>query len=71
MCLAVPAKVNKINKNTAEIESFGVKKEVDITLIPGVKIDDYVIVHAGFAIQIVDKEDALITQGYFKDYFNE
>ena len=71
MCLAVPAKVNKINKNTAEIESFGVKKEVDITLIPGVKIDDYVIVHAGFAIQIVDKEDALITQGYFKDYTNE
>jgi hydrogenase expression/formation protein HypC len=71
MCLAVPAKVNKINKNTAEIESFGVKKEVDITLIPDVKIDDYVIVHAGFAIQIVDKEDALITQGYFKDYFNE
>lgn len=71
MCLAVPAKVNKINKNTAEIESFGVKKEVDITLIPDVEIDDYVIVHAGFAIQIVDKEDALITQGYFKDYFNE
>ena len=71
MCLAVPAKVKKINKNTAEIESFGVKKEVDITLIPGVGIDDYVIVHAGFAIQIVDKEDALITQGYFKDYTRE
>jgi len=71
MCLAVPAKVNKINKNIAEIESFGVKKEVDITLIPGVGIDDYVIVHAGFAIQIVDKEDALITQGYFKDYTRE
>ncbi len=71
MCLAVPAKVNKINKNIAEIESFGVKKEVDITLIPDVEIDDYVIVHAGFAIQIVDKEDALITQGYFKDYTRE
>jgi len=71
MCLAVPAKVKKINKNTAEIESFGVKKEVDITLIPDVEIDDYVIVHAGFAIQIVDKEDALITQGYFKDYICE
>ena len=71
MCLAIPAKVNKINKNIAEIESFGVKKEVDITLIPDVEIDDYVIVHAGFAIQIVDKEDALITQGYFKDYTRE
>ncbi|MBC8388316.1 MAG: HypC/HybG/HupF family hydrogenase formation chaperone [Actinobacteria bacterium] len=71
MCLAVPAKVNKINKNIAEIESFGVKKEVDITLIPDVGIGDYVIVHAGFAIQIVDKEEALITQGYFKDYIDE
>jgi hydrogenase expression/formation protein HypC len=71
MCLAVPAKVNKINKNTAEIESFGVIKNVDITLIPEVKINDYVIVHAGFAIQIIDKDEAMITEGYWKDYFEK
>lgn len=71
MCLAIPAKVNKINGNTAEVESFGVTKKVDISLTPEVKVGDYVIVHAGFAIQLMDKKDALITQGYWKDYFNE
>jgi hydrogenase expression/formation protein HypC len=71
MCLAIPAKVNKINKNIAEIESLGVTKKVDISLIPDVKIGDYVIVHAGFAIQIIDKEEALITEGYWKDYLEE
>jgi hydrogenase expression/formation protein HypC len=71
MCLAIPAKVNKINKNIAEIESLGVIKKVDISLIPDVKIGDYVIVHAGFAIQIIDKEEALITEGYWKDYLEE
>ena len=71
MCLAIPAKVNKINKNIAEIESLGVTKKVDISLVPDVKIGDYVIVHAGFAIQIIDKEEALITEGYWKDYLEE
>ena len=68
MCLAVPAEVKKIEENSAEIESFGVKQEVDISLIPDVKIGDFVIVHAGFAIQIIDREEALITQQYLKDY---
>ncbi|MCL4377556.1 MAG: HypC/HybG/HupF family hydrogenase formation chaperone, partial [Actinobacteria bacterium] len=65
------AKVNKINKNIAEIESLGVIKNVDISLVPEVKTGDYVIVHAGFAIQIIDKEEALITEGYWKEYFEK
>ena len=71
MCLAIPAKINKINGNTAEVESFSVTKKVDVSLTPEAKVGDYVIVHAGFAIQLMDKKDALITQGYLKDYFNE
>ena len=71
MCLAIPAEVKKITGNSAEIESFGVKKNVDISLIPGVKIGDYVIVHAGFAIQIIDRDEALITQDYLKDYIED
>ena len=71
MCLAIPAKVNKINKNIAEIESLGVVKEVDITLVPDAKIGDYVIVHAGFAIQIIDKKEASITKGYWKEFLEE
>ena len=71
MCLAIPAKINKINGSIAEVESLGVIKKVDISLIPKAKIGDFVIVHAGFAIQLIDKEDALITQGYWRDYLNE
>ncbi|MDZ7838248.1 MAG: HypC/HybG/HupF family hydrogenase formation chaperone [Actinomycetota bacterium] len=44
MCLAIPAKVIKIENNSAEVETLGVTKTVDITLIPEVKKDDYVLV---------------------------
>jgi hydrogenase expression/formation protein HypC len=71
MCLAIPARINRINKNIAEVESFGVKKEVDVTLVPDAKVGNYVIVHAGFAIQIIDEEDALISQGYWKEILEE
>ena len=71
MCLAVPAKIIKIKKNISEIESLGVIKEVDITLVPDAKIGDYVIVHAGFAIQVINKKEASITEGYWKEYLEE
>ena len=71
MCLAIPARVINISKHTAIIESLGVEKEVDITLLPDLKKYDYVIVHAGFAIQVIDKEEALVTQGYWKEWLDE
>ena len=70
MCLAIPAKILEIKGNTALIESLGVKKEVEISLIPDAKKGDYVIVHAGFAIQIIEKEEALATQGYWKEWLD-
>jgi len=71
MCLAIPARVIKINKNIAEIESLGVKKEIDISLVPDAKVNDFVIVHAGFAIQIIDKDEAASIQNYWKEYLDE
>ena len=71
MCLAIPAKIIKINKNIAEVESYGVKKEIDISLTPDAKKGNFVIVHAGFAIQIIDKEDAVTMQNYWKEYLGE
>ena len=71
MCLAIPAKIIKINKKTATVETFGVKKEIDISLVPGVRTGDFVLVHAGFAIQSIDKEDALSIQNYWKEYLDE
>ena len=71
MCLAIPAKIININKNIAEVESLGVKKEIDISLTPDVKKGNFVIVHAGFAIQIIDKEDAVSIKNYWKEYLDE
>ena len=71
MCLAIPAKITKITKNIAEVETMGVKKDVDITLVPEVKTGDYVIVHAGFAIQAVEEKAALEAQGYWKEYLEQ
>lgn len=71
MCLAIPAKIIRINKNLAEIESMGVRKEIDITLVPDAVKGDFVIVHAGFAIQIIDKKEATAIKNYWKEYLNE
>ncbi len=71
MCLAIPAKINRINGNIAEIESLGVLKKVDISLLPDADVGDFVIVHAGFAIQVIDEEEALISQGYWQDFLDD
>jgi hydrogenase expression/formation protein HypC len=71
MCLAIPAKILWINKNIAEIESMGVKKEIDITLVPDARKGDYVLVHAGFAIQMIEKNEALAIENYWKEYLDD
>ncbi len=60
MCLAIPGKVVSINGTNAVIDFGGVRRETNISLVE-VKPGDYVIVHAGFAIQTVDESDALET----------
>lgn len=61
MCLAIPAKIIKITNSTADIEIGGIIKKVSLDLIDesvSLTIGDYVIIHAGFAIQKLDEEDA-------------
>ncbi len=60
MCLGVPAKVIMINNEnrTALVDSFGVPRWVGITLIPDVKVDDYVLIHAGYALEKIDLQEA-------------
>ena len=61
MCLAVPSKIIEINDTVAKVDVDGVIRETSIMLMDDVKIGDYVIVHAGFAINKIDEEVALQT----------
>ena len=58
MCLGIPMKVKKINGDFAEVESGRLLRTINIQMMPQIKIGDYVIVHAGFAIEKVDPKKA-------------
>lgn len=58
MCLAIPSKIVKIEDNVATIDVDGVQREASLMLLEDPKIGDYVIVHAGFAINKLNEEDA-------------
>ncbi len=59
MCVAVPAEVWKIEGSEAILDYGGVKRKANIDFLEDIKVGDYVIVHVGFAIQKLDKEEAL------------
>lgn len=58
MCLAIPVRILSIEGDTAVGEVGGVEREVSVMMTPGVQVGDYCIVHAGFAIQVVDQREA-------------
>lgn len=61
MCLAIPAKVISLNADKARVDfGEGVLREVNISLVSA-RIGDYVLVHAGYAIQVLDEKEALET----------
>ena len=66
MCLGVPMRVCSINGPSARVELGGVTKEISTMLLPSAKVGDYVIVHAGFAIERIDEEAAQQTIDYLR-----
>lgn len=58
MCLAIPMKIKRISGEFAEVETAGLTRRVNIQMLPRVKAGDYIIVHAGFAIEKVNPEKA-------------
>ena len=69
MCLAIPGKIVEIDKNKEHgIVDYGdgTKREVNVTLVE-VKIGDYVLVHAGFAIEVLDEKEAMETLDLFRE----
>ena len=67
MCLAVPMRIKKIQNDTAIAEADGLKREVNIQFIKNAKIGDYVVIHAGFAIEKVDEAKAKQTLEFFRE----
>jgi hydrogenase expression/formation protein HypC len=61
MCLAVPARITKIEGAMAEAEIGGITRRVSVVFTPDVKVGDYVVMHAGYAINILDQQEAEAT----------
>ena len=59
MCLAIPAKITEIDEgNMATVDILGVTRTISVDLTPAVKVGDFVLVHAGFAIEVVSEQAA-------------
>jgi hydrogenase expression/formation protein HypC len=67
MCLAVPAKIVSCESDSAVVDLHGNRVQVSIMLVPEAKLDDWVLVHAGFAIKVLDAEDAEETWRILED----
>ena len=71
MCLAVPGRVLDIEGTLAKVDfGHGTVREVDITLVE-VMVGQYVLVHTGYAIQIMDEEEARATLDLWKEIFEK
>lgn len=69
MCLAIPAQVKAINENNlATVDILGVTREVALDLTPSAEVGSYVLIHAGFAIEVVSEEAAQETLDLIKEF---
>jgi hydrogenase expression/formation protein HypC len=67
MCLAVPVKVIAIDGMEADVDIGGVERRVSIMLTPEVKVGDYVLLHTGYAINVIDEQRAKETLEIFEE----
>ncbi len=67
MCLAVPSQIIEIEGMRAKVELSGNAREADVSLIDDPRVGDWVLVHAGFAIEKLEPEDAKETLKMFSD----
>lgn len=68
MCLAIPMRIIRIEGNKAIAEAYGVERQVDISMTPDCRIDDRVIIHAGFVIERLDPESAREIEATWDEY---
>lgn len=73
MCLAIPGKIVSIDNNgdttfrSARVSFDGVIREVNLAMVPDARVGEYVLVHVGVALQVVDEKEALKTLEYFRE----
>ncbi|MDD5323219.1 MAG: HypC/HybG/HupF family hydrogenase formation chaperone [Methylococcales bacterium] len=73
MCLAIPGQIISLSDDSdplsrkGRVSFSGISKEISLAYVPEAKINDYVIVHAGFALSILDEADALDSLQAFND----
>ena len=66
MCLAIPAKIETIDGKTGLVALDGNRIEVVLSLVPEAKVGDWVLIHAGYAITVLDEKEALETYDLLK-----
>lgn len=71
MCLGIPVKIVSIDGNTALASVSGVKRKIGIELTPDARAGDYVLLHAGFAIEKISKKDARKTLKLLEEMFSK
>lgn len=68
MCLAVPMKLIEITgQGTGKVNSGGVSTDVSLAMVPHAQVGDYIIIHAGFGIEVLDEQEARIRIDLFRE----
>lgn len=69
MCLGIPMKIVELDGSDAVAEAGGIRKNVRVDLLEGVRVGDYVLIHTGYAIERVDEREALETLDLIKQVY--
>lgn len=67
MCLAIPVQITSIEGSDAEVEFGGIAQKISVFLTPEVRVGDYVLLHTGYAISVLDEEEAQETLRIFEE----
>ncbi|HNQ50854.1 MAG TPA: HypC/HybG/HupF family hydrogenase formation chaperone [Candidatus Omnitrophota bacterium] len=69
MCLAIPVRIIKLDGTHAEVDANGVRRDADVRFVDDVKAGDYILLHAGFAIEKIDEQQARETLELLKNIY--
>lgn len=67
MCLAIPVQIKSIEGSEAEVEFGGITQKISVLLTPEARLGDYVLLHTGYAISVINQEEAQETLRLFEE----